>query len=123
MNDEAYTILARLGIQVPDLNVPVGTLSGGQQQAIAIARAILFHPKVLLLDEPTAALAAREVEKTLELIRQQRAEGRIVVLVSHRLNDVLAVADRVVVLKHGEVFADESSSGLTIERMVQNIVS
>ena len=123
MRKEAATRLERLGIHIPDLDRPVGLLSGGQQQAIAIARAVMFEPKVLLLDEPTAALAAREVETTLEFIRHQKSEGRIVVLVSHRLNDVFAVADRIVVLKRGEVFCSERTTEITLAEVVERIVS
>lgn len=123
MKLEAASMLERLGIRIPDLNKAVRLLSGGQQQAIAIARALMFDPKVLLLDEPTAALAAREVEKTLELIQQQKSAGRIVILVSHRLNDVLAVADRIVVLKHGKIFSDDPARLLNLASVVEKIVS
>lgn len=123
MAREAKSLMDRLGIHIPKLSSAVGLLSGGQQQAIAIARAVMFSPKVLLLDEPTAALAAREVDKTLELIRQQRKEMRTTILVSHRLNDVLAVSDRIVVLKHGVVFSDDPSSTLTLGEVVERIVS
>ena len=119
----AQSILAQLGVTLPCLDLPVGKFSGGQQQAIAIARAVMFDPKVLLLDEPTAALAAKEVRNTLNLIRMQKEAGRIVVLVSHRLNDVMDVADRVVVFKHGKVFTDNSSSELSLADIVQRIVS
>ena len=115
--------LRELGITIPDVSVPVGTLSGGQQQAIAIARAVLFSPRVLLLDEPTAALAAREVERVLELIRMQRAQSRITILVSHRLNDVLAVADRIIVLKRGCISADVPADSVSLAEIVEKIVS
>jgi ABC-type sugar transport system ATPase subunit len=123
MARRAHDELARLGIALPDWTVPVGLLSGGQQQAVAIARTVLFNPKVLLLDEPTAALAAREVSQVLDLIRQQRDRGRIVILVSHRLNDVFAVADRIVVMKQGRIVADDPIAALSLSRVVENIVS
>jgi len=123
MQRRAEGILARLGITIPDLYRPVGLLSGGQQQAIAIARAVLFDPVVMILDEPTAALAAREVDRILELIRAQRDAGRVILLVSHRLNDVFAVSDRVVVFKHGRVFSDEPASGTDLTQVVGKIVS
>ena len=119
---KAEATLAHLEINLPSLSQNVGTLSGGQQQAVAIARAVLFNPKVLLLDEPTAALAAREVARVIDLIKQQKALGRIIILVSHRLNDVFAVADRIVVLKRGAVFSDDPSSALTLPEVVQRIV-
>ena len=122
MREAAQLELDRLGIQIPDLKKPVGLLSGGQQQAVAIARAVLFNPKVLLLDEPTAALAAREVGQVLDLIRQQKQQGRIVILVSHRLNDVFAVADRIVVMKQGSIKNDTPTSDTTLSQVVENIV-
>jgi simple sugar transport system ATP-binding protein len=112
-----------MGINLPVLNRPVGAFSGGQQQAIAIARAVMFNPKVLLLDEPTAALAAREVESTLALINKQRDAGRVVILVSHRLNDVMAVSDRIVVLKHGQVLTDDPTGNVSLSQVVERIVS
>ena len=123
MFERAERILRELGIDIPDLRRPVGRLSGGQQQAVAIARAVLFDPQVLLLDEPTAALAAREVDRVLDLVRRERAAGRAIVLVSHRLNDVFTVSDRVVVLKRGEIFSDDQCSAVSLAETVQRIVS
>jgi ABC-type sugar transport system ATPase subunit len=123
MRKKASEELDGLSIKIPDLNRPVGLLSGGQQQAIAIARAVMFDPKVLLLDEPTAALAAREVDEVLDLIRQQKQRHRVVILVSHRLNDVFAVADRIVVMKHGQIAADMPTKATTLSKVVEHIVS
>jgi ABC-type sugar transport system ATPase subunit len=123
MAEKAKAELAKLDVHVTDLNTPVGKLSGGQQQAIAILRAVMFNPQILLLDEPTAALGTKEVEKSLALIRQQRDLGRTVILVSHRLNDVLAVADRILVLKHGQIAYHHQASATSIAEIVENIVS
>lgn len=123
MEQKAGAELDRLGIKIPDLKRQVGLLSGGQQQAVAIARAAMFDPKVLLLDEPTAALAAREVQQVIELIRKEKDQGRIVILVSHRLNDVFAVADRIVVMKQGNILSDVPTSITTLSQIVENIVS
>jgi ABC-type sugar transport system ATPase subunit len=123
MRRRALAVLKELEIQIPSVDRAVGNYSGGQQQAVAIARAILFCPEVILLDEPTAALAAREVDRVLSLIRRERDKGRIIVLVSHRLNDVFAVADRIVVLKHGSVGSDETAASLSIRDVVEKIVS
>ncbi len=122
MRKQAKAELDRLGVTIPDLNKAVGLLSGGQQQAVAIARALLFNPKVLLLDEPTAALAAREVEQVLNLIRQQKGQGRAVVLVSHRLNDVFAVADRIIVMKQGKIVADDPVGATSLSAVIEHIV-
>jgi ABC-type sugar transport system ATPase subunit len=123
MRRRAAEIIDALGITIADPSMRVGTLSGGQQQAIAIARALLFDPKVLLFDEPTAALAAREIERFIELVKSQRDQGRITILVSHRMNDVFAVADRIVVLKRGLVYSDDHAHSLTIADVVERIVS
>ncbi|WP_205739602.1 ATP-binding cassette domain-containing protein [Georgenia sp. SYP-B2076] len=106
MHASASEHLQRLHIRVTKTRQEVGTLSGGQRQAIAIARAVTFDPKVLVLDEPTAALAAKEVETVLQLIADVSARGVSVVLITHRLQDLFEVADRFVVLYEGIVWRE-----------------
>ena len=106
MHAEALEHLDRLHIRVKRTNQMVGTLSGGQRQAIAIARAVTFDPKVLVLDEPTAALAAKEVETVLQLIRDISSRGVSVILITHRLQDLFEVADRLVVIYEGTVWKE-----------------
>lgn len=106
MHAEAAEHLDRLHIRVKKTDQSVATLSGGQRQAVAIARAVTFDPKVLILDEPTAALAAKEVETVLQLIRDISGRGVSVVLITHRLQDLFGVADRFVVLYEGIVWRD-----------------
>ena len=106
MHREALDYLEKLHIRVKRTNQLVGTLSGGQRQAIAIARAVTFDPKVLVLDEPTAALAAKEVETVLQLVRDISDRGVSVILITHRLQDLFEVADRLVVLYEGEVWKE-----------------
>ncbi|WP_082157566.1 ATP-binding cassette domain-containing protein [Kocuria sp. SM24M-10] len=101
MHAEAADDLGKLHIRISDTTQEVGTLSGGQRQAIAIARAVTFDPKVLVLDEPTAALAAKEVEMVLQLIRDVSARGVSVILITHRLQDLFEVCDRFVILYEG----------------------
>ncbi|GAA2502395.1 ATP-binding cassette domain-containing protein [Terrabacter carboxydivorans] len=103
MHTEATEELAKLHIRITNTRQDVGNMSGGQRQAIAIARAVTFDPKVLVLDEPTAALAAKEVEMVLQLIRDVSARGVSVVLITHRLQDLFEVADRFVVLYEGMI--------------------
>lgn len=118
MHKEAAEDLSKLHIRIPDTTQEVGTLSGGQRQAIAIARAVTFDPKVLVLDEPTAALAAREVEMTLQLIRDVSARGVSVVLITHRLQDLFEVCDRLVVLHEGIIHQDLSPAQTDLSGLV-----
>jgi simple sugar transport system ATP-binding protein len=118
MHEEAAKDLATLHIRINDTRRLVGNMSGGQRQAIAIARAVTFEPKVLVLDEPTAALAAREVEMTLQLIRDVSARGVSVVLITHRLQDLFEVADRFVVLHEGVLHRELTPSETDLSGLV-----
>lgn len=95
----------------------VQSMSGGQRQAVAIARTRLAHPKIVLLDEPTAAISVRQVAEVLELIRQLRKAGLAIILISHRMPDVFAVADRVAVLRRGKKVADKVISETSPEEV------
>ena len=101
MERRTHELLERLAVTIVDVRSEVGTLSGGQRQQVAIARALLGDPKVVLLDEPTAALGVRQTKEVLDLIRHLRAEGHAVVVISHNLENVFAVADRICVLRLG----------------------
>ncbi len=103
MERHAQDHLSALRVELPSLRLPVERLSGGQRQAVAIARATAFAAKLVIMDEPTASLAVAEARKVLELIRRLKEQGVAVVLISHRLQDVLETADRVVVLNRGRV--------------------
>ncbi len=94
-----------LGIDIP-LNTATKTLSGGQQQSVAIARAIISNPKLLITDEPTAALAVKEVNKVLKHIKVLKKKGISVVMITHRLSDIFEVADRIVVMRRGKIIHD-----------------
>jgi len=119
---EAAAMIKKLGARVPSVRYPVGQLSGGQQQSVAIARALTFNPKLVIMDEPTAALAVREVQSVLDLIRRLKSEGIAVILISHRLNDVLSVTDRIVVLRHGRADADLVTANTNMNEVVSRIV-
>lgn len=122
MDAEALGMINRLGVRLPSIHRPVGLFSGGQQQSIAIARALTFNPKLVIMDEPTAALAVREVESVLKLIRQMRGDGIAVVLISHRLNDVMEVTDRIVVLRQGRIEADLVTADTKLRDVIEFIV-
>ncbi len=101
MRAEAKKALADLGIAVQEPNRPVRDLSGGQRQAIAIGRAVYWQAKVLIMDEPTAALGVPEQREVMALIRRLKAQGVGIVFISHNLNDIFEVSDRIVVLERG----------------------
>lgn len=122
MKQEAQTMIERLGAKLPAISRPVGSFSGGQQQSVAIARALTFNPKIVIMDEPTAALAVREVQSVLDIIWQLKAQSIGVILISHRLNDVLSVTDRIVVLRQGEAAANLTTSKTSMPEIVSAIV-
>jgi ABC-type sugar transport system ATPase subunit len=122
MDRRAAKMIERLGAHLPSINRSVGSFSGGQQQTVAIARALTFNPKLVIMDEPTAALAVREVQSVLDLIRRLKSEGIAVILISHRLNDVLSVTDRIVVLRHGRAAADLATAQTNMNEVVSRIV-
>ena len=122
MRSEAEAMVARLGARIPSVSQMTGQLSGGQQQSVAIARALTFNPKLVIMDEPTAALAVREVEHVLELIRTLKRGGISVILISHRLTDVFSVCDRIVVLRQGQVIADDATRDTSMNAVVAHIV-
>jgi len=95
-------------VNIPDIGVDVAQMSGGQRQAVAIARTMLSQAKIVLMDEPTAAISVRQVAEVLNLIRELRSKGIAVVLISHRMPDVFAVCDRVIVMRRGEKRADKA---------------
>jgi simple sugar transport system ATP-binding protein len=122
MRAEAEAMIAKLGARVKSVTQIAGHLSGGQQQSVAIARALTFNPKLVIMDEPTAALAVREIEHVLELIRTLKSQGIGVILISHRLTDVFAVCDRIVVLRQGQVIADDATADTSMNAVVAHIV-
>jgi ABC-type sugar transport system ATPase subunit len=101
MDREAAAVIDRLKVRLPKFDAPVALMSGGQRQAIAVARATVFARKVVILDEPTAALGVRESRKVLDLIKQLRAENNAVILITHNMEHVIELADRAVVLRQG----------------------
>jgi D-xylose transport system ATP-binding protein len=102
MEREASTVLTRLAVRIPSVRTQVASLSGGQRQGVAIARSMLGHPRMVLLDEPTAALGVAQTAQVLNLIRRLREQGLAVVVISHNLADVFQVADRIEVLRLGK---------------------
>jgi ABC-type sugar transport system ATPase subunit len=122
MERETRSLLERLRINIASVRTNVERMSGGQQQAVAIARAAAFRARVVIMDEPTASLAVKEVGKVLDLIGQLRASGVSVILISHRLQDVFNVCDRVMVLRSGERISERVIKETTMDETVKYIV-
>ncbi|MCB1351159.1 MAG: sugar ABC transporter ATP-binding protein [Rhodobacteraceae bacterium] len=113
MEVRAWTLLKELAARIPSVREPIASLSGGQRQTVAIARSLLLDPKIIMLDEPTAALGVAQTAEVLNLIERVRDRGHGVILISHNMEDVRAVADRIVVLRLGRnngVFTAETSN-------------
>ncbi|MGV1048986.1 MAG: ATP-binding cassette domain-containing protein [Solirubrobacterales bacterium] len=118
MEHETADLLSNLAVTIPSLRSEVGTLSGGQRQQVAVARSLLGEPKVVLLDEPTAALGVPQTKQVLALIRRLRERDLGVVVISHNLVDIFEVADRIFVLRLGRRAGDFAASETTEEHIV-----
>ncbi|WP_328779842.1 ATP-binding cassette domain-containing protein [Streptomyces canus] len=101
MEQKARELLSTLSIRIPSVRIPIASLSGGQRQVVAIARALIGDPKVVILDEPTAALGVEQTAQVLDLVERLRERNLAVILISHNMADVKAVADTVAVLRLG----------------------
>jgi simple sugar transport system ATP-binding protein len=121
MYREASEVLGRLKVDVNSVYQKVESLSGGRQQSVAIARAISFEPKVIVLDEPTANLSVMATERLLETMQELKRHNVAQIIISHRLNDIFAVGDRVMVLKRGR-HVGERSIGETTEHEVLGLI-
>ncbi len=122
MRQEAAGALDQLDIHIPSLKQKLVNLSGGQRQAVAIARALYWQAQLMIMDEPTAALAVPEQRKVLALILSLRESGIPVILISHTLHDVMAVADRLVIMRRGQVVANMPRAEASEELVVRHIV-
>lgn len=122
MGERTQAALSVLGINLPSLNVPIRDLSGGQRQAVAVARAVMWSSTAVLMDEPTAALGARQSELVCNMMRTVANRGLGVVVVSHDLPRILAVADRVVILWRGATAHDGPARDLTVPDAVAIMV-
>jgi simple sugar transport system ATP-binding protein len=121
MRQQSEEVLASLGTVLP-VDRRVQTLSGGERQLVAVARALEFQPKLLLMDEPTAALSVDKVDVLLGLIERLKARGVAIVLVSHRFTDLMQVCDMIGILVHGEIVDEMSVSGHSVEDLTTRIV-
>jgi ABC-type sugar transport system ATPase subunit len=124
MRRVAREVLDRLDIEIPErkLGRPVQMLSGGQRQAIAIGRAIYWNARLLIMDEPTAALGVPEQRKVMDLVRSLKQSGVSIILISHNLHDLFAVSDRIVVLRRGEKAGERRVADTTGDEIVRLMV-
>lgn len=123
MIERARGYLAQLGSTVTDTTRAVATLSGGQRQSVAIGRALRWNAGIVVMDEPTAALGVKETAQVLDLIRALNAAGRTVVLISHNMADVVAVAHRVAILKQGRKVIDRPVAGLDADALSHMVMT
>lgn len=123
MAEETVRILKKLNIEVPDIKRKVFNLSGGQRQAVAISRAIYFNAKLLIMDEPTAALGVEETRKVYALIRELRQNGIAVIIISHNINEVFDVADKFVVLKTGMLVGVRRKEETSLDEILRMIIA
>lgn len=121
MEERAIPILRDLGINLPPLTTPVASLSGGQRQTVAVARAVLWGSKLVLLDEPTAALGVAQTKSVLELILRLKSKNLGVLVISHNMSDVFKVADRIIVLRLGQTVGTFVKSETSPESIVAAI--
>jgi len=122
MEAEARKVMGRLNPRFVRFKEPVIKLSGGQRQSVAIARAILFNARILIMDEPTAALGPQETAQVGELVRQLKAEGIGIFLISHDIHDVFDLADRVCVMKNGRVVGTARTGDVTKDEVLGMII-
>jgi len=122
MESKAREVMGRLNPNFRRFKEPVKALSGGQRQSVAIARAILFNARILIMDEPTAALGPQETAQVGELIKQLKSEGIGIFLISHDIHDVFDLADRVVVMKNGQVVGQARTSDVTKDEVLGMII-
>lgn len=122
MADAAKETMRRLDFHVDRLSAPVSAFSGGQRQAVAIGRAIYWNAKILIMDEPTAALGVPEQRKVIALIKSLKEQGKGVIFISHNLGDIFAVADRIVVLRRGIKAGERKPDETTGDEIVRLMV-
>lgn len=122
MESEARKVIQRLNPNFTNIVCPVKTMSGGQRQSVAIARAIYFDAKILIMDEPTAALGPQETRMVADLIKQLKSEGIGIFLISHDIHDVFDLADRVMVMKNGRKIGTRRTSEVTKDQVLGMII-
>lgn len=122
MRSQSEGFLKQLGINIPSIHEKVRNLSGGQQQSVSIARTMFFEAKIVILDEPTSAISVKETQRVLDLILQLKEQDIGVIIVSHRMEDIFKVSDRIVVLRRGSKVEDIPCLNTTAADIIQKII-
>ncbi|MBV7327194.1 ATP-binding cassette domain-containing protein [Chloroflexi bacterium TSY] len=122
MLTESQSVLDRLDIHIPNLRRPISEMSGGQRQAVAIARAVYWNARLMIMDEPTAALGVPEQRKVFELVRALQVQKVPVLMISHNLQDVFAVASRAIVMRRGKKVAERLLKETTSDELVSLMI-
>jgi D-xylose transport system ATP-binding protein len=122
MEDATRKIMGRLNPQFQNFKVPVSSLSGGQRQSVAIARAVHFNARIMIMDEPTAALGPAETDQVRDLIRQLKDEGIGIILISHDIHDVFDLADRISVMLQGKLVGTVNKNDVTMDDVLAMII-
>jgi simple sugar transport system ATP-binding protein len=116
--------LSEMGVHIPSVSVPVARLSGGQRQAIAVARAVFTHAKILLLDEPLAAMGVKEGAMILDLVQDLKRRGDVsIIIIAHNYSQVLDICDRINLLQHGEITLDKASADTSAQELNDIVVA
>ncbi len=124
MRSAARQYLDEMGINIPSVDVPVASLSGGQRQAIAVARSVYSNAKILLLDEPLAAMGAKEAAIILDLVRDLKQRGDVsVIMIAHNYGQVLEICDRINLLQHGQITLDKASKDTSVQELNDIVVA
>jgi D-xylose transport system ATP-binding protein len=122
MEDAARKVMGRLNPKFQNFKVPVESLSGGQRQSVAIAKAVYFNARILIMDEPTAALGPAETEQVRQLMRQLKAEGIGIIMISHDIHDVFDLADRISVMLQGKLVGTVNKDDVTMDEVLAMII-
>jgi ABC-type sugar transport system ATPase subunit len=124
MRREAREHLDEIGVQIPNISSPVAQLSGGQRQAVAVARSVFSNPKILLLDEPLAAMGVKEGSMILDLITQLKERGNVsIIIIAHNYGQVLEVCDRVNLIQDGKIALDKQADETSAEELTEMVVA
>jgi len=122
MVEESQQTITKLGMDIKSTRIKAENLSGGQRQTVAVGRAVFFKPRVVIMDEPTAALSVKGIKRVLELVKELKARGISIIFISHRLPNIFAVADRIIILRAGRRVGDRITKDTTPEEIIELMV-